>query len=313
MIEKPELSELERERQASRLFAEHKVGLYRPEDLHESLQEIAKANGVPDWGILQNSDSLVSYYLGYAVMTQLMRYQNDANPTKPFFGIDRLSIPEALSRNPVDVLRFGCASESSHLLERQALSSMGIQIHAHTTIDMCKVPLVRCGLVNNDNRFSFIQGDASSLDKEDASIDLATTDLLLGSMPREKESAILADVRRVLRPDGSLLMKVMAGTSSGNPPEDLGLQWRAGVLQRYGESDGRDQYVGFSRDQWDQLGRNYRDFIIPTYDDSYKYQDLEEIEKVLTNAGFKTTDAQKIDSDTPDPQKGFFALLARKM
>ena len=205
MIEKPELSELEGEKQTSRLFAEHEVGLYEPKYFHVSLQEIAKANNVPEWGISQNSDSLVSYYLGYAIMTQLMRHQNDANPTKPFQGIDRLPIPEALLKEPVDILRFGCASESSHLLERQTLSSAGIRIRAHTTVDMCKIPLARCELVNDDNRFSFAQGDASGLDKEDSSMDLATTDLLLGSMPREKEAAILADVRRVLRRKGPFL------------------------------------------------------------------------------------------------------------
>jgi|GEM_PF-1662800 hypothetical protein len=313
MIEKPELSESEEERRISKLFAAHRVGLYGPEDIHESLQEIAKANGVPEWGVSKNPDSLVSYYLGYAVMTQLMRHQNDANPTKPFFGVDRLPIPEALLKGPTDVLRFGCASESSHLLEREALLSMGVQIGVHSTVDMCKIPLARCELMNNDDRFSFIQGDASNLDKEDASIDLATTDLLLGSMPREKESAVLTDVRRVLQPNGSLLMKVMAGTSSGNPPEDLGLQWRAEVVRRYGENDGRDQYIELSKDQWEQLGRNYRDFIIPTYDDSYKYQSLGEIEKVLADAGFETTNTQKVDDDASDSQKGFFALLARKI
>jgi ubiquinone/menaquinone biosynthesis C-methylase UbiE len=313
MIEKPEVQSLESEKQSSKIFAEHKVGLYRPEDLHESLREIAEANGLPEWGKVENSDYLTSYYLGYAIMTQLMRHQEDANPTKPFLGVDRLSLPETLLKKPTDILRFGCASESSHLLEREALLSMGVQIGTHITVDMCKIPLTRCNLINNDSRFSFCQGDASNLDSANASMDLATTDLLLGSMPREKEVAILNDVRRVLRPDGTLLMKVMAGTSSGNPSEDLGLQWRTDVIKKYGEDGDCDNYIGLMKNQWEQLGQNYRSFILQTYDGSNKYEDLNEIKQILMRVGFKTTDVQKIDNDMTDPGKGFFALLAEKV
>ena len=106
-------------------FCESGVGLFYPSNLDEALLDIANKNRVsPAWGDTTRTfdddtkRSLVAYYIGYAVMTDL--WEGDES-YKPFSGIEKLNIPSKLKSRGTDIVRFGCASDASYLLEKKAL------------------------------------------------------------------------------------------------------------------------------------------------------------------------------------------------
>jgi len=295
----------------TKLYAKYKVGLFNPSSITHSLKIIIKEYNIHSWGNSQNPYYKICYYLGYAIMTHL--YKDTDYISKPFLGINKIKLPAILLNKPIDILRFGCASETSHLHEKQTLTSLGIKIRSHTTLDLSNIPIQRCKLTDNDKRFSFIQGDASRMKFKSESIHLATTDLLLGSMNRDREKFILNDVRRVLIQNGFLLMKVFCGTDIEKPSANSGLIWRDIAISKYGEKNKRDNYIHLTKNQWNAIGTYYNKFIYSTYYTRFKYKNLKQIETTLHNVGFKIVKSKKIDSKTTDSIKGYFAILAKKV
>lgn len=244
-------------------YADEHIGLYLPENLDQVLQVIADGSRLPEsWGGTAKDKLLtVSYYLGYAFMFFIWE---EHSPFKPFEGVWRLNFD--LLNQPARVLRIGCASEGSSLLEQSALEKAGVVADDYVVVDLCSIPLKRIKILFPTAKTRV--EDAKNLSFPDDSFDLVTTDSLFGSNTKQAELGILRELRRVLRGNGLLVCKnwvVGNRSSEGLPDKEVGLVWRDKIISKFGVDSGRDGLAGLTEGQWLKLGGYYVDFIQSTY------------------------------------------------
>lgn len=292
-----------------KLFADNKVGIYHPQDLDQSLKEIAKSNDNNEWGGLQQELDKTAYYVGYATHWNIQG--NVESDSTPFQDFDKLHFPPEFHEKPLDILRFGCAGEMSLEIEMDYYKKTGITVKNHTTIDLSPIPLKRI-LLSGQIKTNPKIANATSLPFPDSSFDLLVTDQLLGSNSREKELALLKEIRRVAKPDSQIVMKVFAGLGTEGINKNKGFEWRENAINKFGEENGRDKYVGLTQYQWAKLGMHYANFVNSVYfNPNTSFSNFGEIEKLFNQAGFKIEESISYGNPNPVESKSTGDLIIR--
>ncbi len=321
-------------------LAEAKLGLYFPVDLSAALGEIAKANRLGEWPQEDpnlSPEHVAAYFIGHAINSNLQRLI--PSPSKPFMGVEILSLPEDQTGTdqPQNVLLLGSSSEGSYLLEQVALNKIGVSVRNHTTIDFSLLPLRRikhtvpeASLVEkrNFNERNFyttkqpqknvlLHGDASTIALPDGSQDIVMTDLFFGSTTDETEKNVLNNVARMTRNGGQLLMKASALSpllveqmkAAGH---GVGEWWEgfAKIFSDTPKDNLRDGYLGLTPEQWKTLGIMYTDFVSSRYFGNNRFTDPEQIKKFVEGTGdFKVREIFNVTKR----QNGYFAIRAEKI
>jgi hypothetical protein len=309
-----------------KILANQDLSVFYPEDLDAALAQIARsschdyqqaspqAGAYPskEWSTTEDGLDTVAYYLGYAIHWNLLGDRE--SESTPFQDLEKLSLPRALTESSLDILRFGCAGEMSIVIELEKLRQAGIRINSHTTVDLSPIPIGRIKSAGLET--DAVQENACNLHFPDHSFDLFTSDQILGSNEREKERALLSELYRVGKDQSYLIMKVFCGLGTQGLRPHTGLKWRAEAIEKYGETNGRDGYIGLTEDQWQQLGERYVRFVNNAYFNPLtSYCSIKEIGAMLATTGFGIE--QSLDYETKKvngPERtGDFIILARKI
>ena len=100
------------------------------------------------------------------------------------------------------VLDVGCGAGLDSLLAAQAVGPSGRVIGLDLLEEMCERGRAHAKEAGVDGWTEFVQGEMEDIQLPDASIDVVISNGVINLSPRK--SRVLAEIRRVLRPDGRL-------------------------------------------------------------------------------------------------------------